>query len=132
MASYLTATQAQDRLLARYGITATLTDGDMDAASDELDALSPFIGLLYATDQGRKFPRSLEPDGSDGDGTVPDNILDAVSLLALEYVEDFGPPVKSEGAMSATVVYERPKRHVNRRRVDALIHPYLSLRGKSA
>lgn len=132
MAPYLIAADAQDRLLARYSITATLVEGDMDAASDELDALYPFIGLKYADEQVRAFPRSLEPDGSDGDGTVPANILDAVSLLALEYVEDFGPPVKSESAMSATVVYERPKRQVNRRRVDALVHPYLRTRGKSA
>lgn len=131
MASYLTATAAQDRLLARYQITATLNDGDMDLASDELDALRPFIAEKYASDQERAFPRSVEPDGSNGDGTVPANILDAVALLALEYVEDFGPPVKSEGAMSATVVYQAPKRHVNRRRVDALLNPYLKTRGYS-
>lgn len=132
MASYLVAAAAQDRLLARYNITATLTDGDMDLASDELDALYPFIGVLYDADQARRFPRSIEPDGSTGDGTVPSNILDAVSLLALDLVDDSGPPVTAESAGGVSVTYAVPKRHVNRRRVDALVHPYLRTRGQSA
>lgn len=134
MAPYLTAGEAQDRLLARYQITATLSEGDMDAASDQLDALRPFIGGLYdaSTPQTRLFPRDIEPGGATGAGVVPDNILDAVSLMALEYVEDYGPPVKSEAAMSATVTYERPKRSANRRRIDALLRPYLATRGNYA
>lgn len=131
MASYLTADDAQDRLEDRYGLTSTLNEGDMNAASDELDALRPFLGSKYLTDQERAFPRSIEPDGSDSDGTVPDDILDAVALLAWLYAEDPGPPVKSESAGGVSVTYASAKRHVNRRRVDALLRPYLKTRGYS-
>lgn len=132
MAPYLTAETAQDRLLARYGITSALGDGDLDAASDELDALSPFIGTRYDADQARLFPRSIEPDGTNSDGTLPANILDAVALLALDFSDDSGPPVTSESAGGVSVTYAVPKRHVNRRRADALVHPYLRPRGQSA
>lgn len=129
--AYLSASDAVLRLLG-FGIEAEVEPVDVVAATLELDAMRPFIGDRYGGDaQSLAFPRTVEPDGSSGGGVVPEPVLDAVSLLALAYAEDEGPPLKSEGIMSANVTYSSPKRSVNRRRVDALLWSYLKTRGRS-
>jgi hypothetical protein len=89
MAPYLNAGQARDRLSSRFGITADPKDGDLDAASDELDARGPFIGEKYApSTQARAFPRDVTVLG-DTAGVVPERVLDWVALRAYQLsIED--------------------------------------------
>lgn len=125
MAPYLTADEAETLLEDRFGVIFTPTEGDMDAASYEIDASGPFIGTRYDSEQERAFPRSLEPDGTEGAGTVPDAILDAASLMAYRLSADDPPPVTSEGAGSVSVSYGAPKPSQAERRIARLLAPYL-------
>ena len=126
MAGYLTADQMADRLADRWGITATITEGDADVASDELDASGPFRFRKKDSSQERAFPRSLLLDGTDNTaGTIPEAVLDAVALLAHHTASDEGPAVTSESTLDRSVSYASPKPAQAERRVAALLSPYL-------
>lgn len=130
---YLDETEIAARLLSRFGITATIVPADADAASRELDSMRPFIGWRFELDpttQPLQFPRNIEPDLSDSDGTVPDAVLDAVSLLAYSYSADEGPPVKAEAAGGVSVTYVYAKPSLTMRRVEELLRPYMRKRGQ--
>jgi hypothetical protein len=130
---YLTASEIAARLASRYNITATIAPADAEAASNELDAMRPFIGWRFELDptaQPRQFPRNIEPDLSESDGTIPDAILDTVALLAYAYELDEGPPVKQEGAGGASITYAYPKRNLANRRIEELMRPYMRKRGQ--
>lgn len=127
MASYLTTIDAELRLDDRYGITATISQGDIDAASDELDSMMPFVGYRYSTDtdvQTRQFPRATTLDG-DTEGEVPPRILDWVALRAYQLATDEGPAVTSEGAGGVSVSYANPKVSQTEKRMMGLLSPYL-------
>lgn len=127
-APYITTSDAETRLLSRFGVTATLTDGDVEIASDELDFMRPFIGAKLVTDgtQERAFPRSITPDGETNEETdVPGAVLDWVVLCAYRLATDDAPPVTSEGAGSVNVSYASPKPSQTDRRMQRLIEPYL-------
>lgn len=132
MAGYLTTEEAQTRLSERYGITATLTTGDVEAASDELDDMTPFIGSRYSDDiniQARPFPRDETLSG-DGEGAVPERVLDWVALRAYQLATDEEPPVTSESAGGVSVSYKTPKVSQTDRRMAALLSPYLRQVGR--
>lgn len=134
MNPYLTASEIMERLENRFGLTdAPVFEGDADAASDELDAMRPFIGYRYVRSQWRAFPRSVEPDGTDGDGTIPDAVLDVVSLIAYSYATDEEPPITQELVSNRTSVsYATPKVGVLRRRIQSLMKPYMRRRGQTS
>lgn len=126
--AYITAADGGARLLSRFNITATLSNADVEIASDELDSLRPFIGDKQATDgtQPRQFPRNINPDGTENtDPAVPEPILDGVVLLAYQAVEDEGPAIKSHSVLDLSITYASPKVSQASRRILALVSPYL-------
>ena len=136
--AYLTATEAATRL-SRFGVTTTITDGDLDAASADLDASGPWIGYRQDSTQARAFPRTLKPGGTSNTDTsgnyitaIPDAILDAVALIAYGYAEDEDPAITSESALDRSVTYSVPKANVMDRRIAALVRPYLLRAGRRA
>lgn len=122
MSAYLTPTEAASRL-SRYGITQTVEEGDLDAASGQLDALAPFFGDKTDSAQENEFPR-------DGDTVVPDAVLDWVALRAYQLSTDEGPPVERESAGRVSSTYALPKLSQTEKRMGALLHPYLSHVGR--
>ncbi len=109
MAPYLSAADANARLLSRFAITATVNAGDVDIASDALDAKAPFLGEKYDPTQARQFPRtSLR--GLDVAEMVPEAVLDYVALRAAYSSQAENMEVLSShglGPMSKS--YARPK-----------------------
>lgn len=133
MASYLTADQIIDRLADRFGITALVLDGDAEVASDQLDALRPFVGTKLVTDgsQEREFPRSVNPDGTTNVATTPPSaVLDWVAMCAYRLATDDAPPVTSEGAGSVNISYATPKPSQAERRMEYLLAPYFLRMGQ--
>lgn len=122
-APYLTADEATEKLADRFGITAELFDGDMDAASDALDAMGPFMGHVSDSSQARMFPRWVPFFG--GTDQTPEAILDYVALKAYELSTEHEPGVRSEGAGRVNVSYSEPKRSQLERRMAGLLDPYL-------
>lgn len=130
---YLTNTEIAARLLARFGITATVAAADADIATTELDQSGPFIGTKKDATQALAFPRSVNPDGTTNEATAPpDAILDAVALLAYQAASDEGPPVTSESVSGVSVTYAKPAVPLSTRRVQALVSPYLLRAGTRA
>lgn len=130
MAPYLTNSEIATRLSSRFVITATITLGDADIASDDLDAGGPFIGDPLVEGQGRAFPRDKSPDGADNTSTtIPDAILDWVALRAYQLSTDEGPAVKSEGAGGVSVTYADPKASATEKRMRRLLAPYQRVPG---
>jgi hypothetical protein len=122
--AYLTTSQAATRL-ASYGITASVSAGDLIVASEELDALGPWISQKKESNQGPAFPRSLLLDGTENtEGIVPEVILDAVALLAYHIGTDEDPAITSESILDRSVTYSIPKENIHTRRITALIRPY--------
>lgn len=132
MAAYLTTDEAAARLYGRYSINAEINEGDLAAASDELDGLGPWIGQRQVSTQDRAFPRSVNPSqfltnwtfDTNTDTTVPDRILDAVALLAYHVSSDEGPAVTSMSVLDRSVTYATPKISQTMARVQALVRPY--------
>jgi hypothetical protein len=126
VASYETNEQMQTRLSQRFGITAEITVGDADIASNDVDSLGPFIGSRLADDQERQFPRNVNPDGSTNAVTdPPEAVLDWVALRAYQLSNDEDPAIKSETVGRASVVYLRGKLSRIERRMSGLLTPYL-------
>jgi hypothetical protein len=129
MAAYLTADQAIDRLIDRFGIdadaAAVVSEGDVDAASDYLDHHAPFNGTR-PEDQERQFPR--EDDAGELQA-IPAAVLDWVALRAYQISADVEPAVKSESAGRVSVTYENPKDSQTSRRMANLLAPHLSSKG---
>ncbi len=124
MPAYLTAPAARERLSNRFGITANPLDGDLDAASDELDARGPFLGERYASnEQARAFPRSVTAPG-DTVGVVPERVLDWVALRAYQLGQEDLPPVSGEAVLDDQVRYARPKKSRVERLMKSLLVPY--------
>lgn len=128
MASYLTSSEAETRLYSRFNITATLTDGDVEIASAELDSMAPFIGTKKVTDgtQELAFPRSVNPDGTENaSSTPPDAVLDWVALCAYRIVSDDSGAITSASADGVSISYASPKVSQAGRRMAYQIEPYL-------
>ncbi len=107
--AYLSAPDAEARLFARFGLEVSLSAGDLDAASDEVDGAGPFLGAPYTYPQARQFPRS-HLRGADIAGVVPDAVLDFVALRAAHLAQaDPTVPVRSEGVGDVSVTYASPK-----------------------
>lgn len=123
---YLSTNDAEARLWSRYGVEASLSTGDLEAASVELDALAPFIGSKYDTsgDQELAFPRSINPDGTEGDGEVPERVLDWVALAAYTITSPDSPAVTSESIGSTSRTYSTSRVSPSTRRLAHLIEPY--------
>lgn len=125
MPPYLTNAQIQARLSTRFSVSATITAGDADIASAELDAAGPFIGEKQSTTQERAFPRSLNPDGSENtDPAIPEPVLDWVALRAFQLSEDEAPAVTSESALGFRASYANPKLSQSQARMIRLLAPY--------
>ncbi len=116
-APYLTGADASARLLARFGITATVGDGYAEMASDEADEEGPFVGLPYSPIQDREFPRTYLAPG-DSVGVVPDAVLDFVALRAA-HLSQLSPaaPIQSHSVGEVSRTYASPKRE----RLDVLL-----------
>ena len=124
--AYETSDQMETRLEDRFGITATVYEGDAEIASDELDALRPFIGSKLDSDQEREFPRSINPDGTTNEDTdVPERVLDWVALKAYTLANVDVPAITSESIGSTSRSYSTPKIDQSERRMSVLIEPYL-------
>jgi hypothetical protein len=127
--AYLSADEAADRLSDRFNTTDGLpTEGDVDLASDVVDAAGPFIGGTHEYPQARAFPRSVTLPG-DEEGAVPGRVLDATALIAYHLAlsaqdEGGGAPVKSYTVGEMTFTYEGSSRSVALTRANALLHPY--------
>lgn len=135
MAAYLTPAAAEARLWSREKIDATLTVGDVEAASAEVDASGPFIGTKKVLDgtQERAFPRSVRPDGMENAAsTPPDAVLDAVALLAYHSASGEGPAVTSESMDGVSVTYANPAEPVALSRARTLLQPWLLKVGRRA
>lgn len=130
--AYLSASDAEARLWARYGAEASLYAGDLETASDALDSMAPFEGERTQHDQEREFPRVVHVGDSRNAATVPGAVLDWVALKALELSSEHEPGVRSEGAGRVSVSYSEPKRSQLERRMDGLIEPYLLKTGRRA
>lgn len=126
MASYLTAAQIATRLSDRFAITATITAGDADIASNELDASGPFIGEKQVSTQERAFPRSVNPDGSvNSTTTLPDAVLDWIALRAYQLSVDDDSAVKSESVGDISITYASSRLPLSKKRMTLLLVPYL-------
>ena len=128
-APYLTRAEAASRLTdpeTGYGFTAeeagVISGGDLRAASDELDAMGPFVDSPSDPTQERQWPRNAP--GSSGPG-MPDAVLDWVALRAYQLSSDDEPPVRSEGAGGVSVSYAVPKLSQSGKRMERLLAPYL-------
>lgn len=132
-APYLTKAQAVTRLSdpdTGYGYTAAeagiITGGDLRAASDELDAMSPFIGARPDDDQVREWPRQLRLRGTPGDpAETPDPVLDWVALKAFELSADEDPAIKSHSVLDESITYAVPAASKTQKRMARLLDPYL-------
>ena len=121
---YLTTTDAQNRLSTRFDIgSPALTGGDVDSASDDLDAMGPFVGARHTSGQARQFPRSVTLTG-DAAGVVPDRILDWVALRAYQLATEDRPAIVSEGVLADRVKYARSKKGRVERLMASLLKPY--------
>lgn len=130
MAPYLTNTLIATRLTSRFAVTATITVGDADIASDDLDSSGPFIGERQADGQERAFPRSISPDGTDNTNpAIPDAILDWVALRAYQLSTDEDPPVQSEAVIDRSLTFTSPKISQTEKRKERLLDPYLANAG---
>lgn len=124
---YLSAAEAQARLWGRYKIEADIAPGDIEVASDELDAMAPFIDYRYSYDtalQTRQFPRGVTLAG-DTENEVPERILDWVALRAYQLSSDEEPATISESIGGVSVTYAGPKPSQTERRMAGLLSPYL-------
>lgn len=131
---YLTLSDAEMRLFTYWQISdAALTGGDIATASDEIDALGPFIGTRRGgAAQLREFPRSVTPAGTQEGEAVPDAILNAVARLAYHIAEDADPAVTGESQLDRSVTYANPKPAPDVAAVYALVRPYLRKSGGKA
>jgi hypothetical protein len=100
MPVYLTGQQATDRLTA-MGVTATISDVDARAASYALDGT-----------------------GASWEGAPPDDILDAVALMAYRDVQGGEPAIASEKVRHAATTYAAPRKGRTTTTIEALIRPY--------
>ncbi len=125
MSSYLSRQQAEDRLLSRYGMDVSLTEGVLSLASEQLDAYyAPFTGSRLDEEQERAFPRSWLRPGDEA-GIVPEPILDAVCLLAGAEAEgEDDTPVTAERVMQVSRTYAVGKVPKSIKRVALLVAPY--------
>jgi hypothetical protein len=123
--AYLSASEIEDRLDLRFGITATIQEGDADIASDELDAMGPFIGYKLDSEQERAFPRTINPDGTENtDEDPPAAILDWIALAAYHTTTEETPGITSESIGSTSRSYASPKVSQTERRMERLLEPY--------
>lgn len=129
--SYLSADDAVARLWGRYALEAELTLGDVLVASDELDAMAPFIGSKLDTSgaQARAFPRSINPNGTTNEEEdLPEAVLDWIALAAYNLTASGGgvPAIKSESIGSTSRTYDTPKvSQTNRLMASLNIDSYL-------
>lgn len=132
---YLTTDQARARL-ADFGIAppeAQPFAGDLRAASDELDSMAPFLGVLRDPLQHREWPRVVRLDDLEKPADyVPDAVLDWVALRAYQLSTDEEPAVKSEGAGRVSVTYLHGKFSQTEKRMSGLLDPYLLRTGSRA
>jgi hypothetical protein len=123
--AYLGVSEAAARLWGNYGIGSELNAGDLRAASSELDSMGPWIGRKFDYNQLLSFPRSINLDNTTNDlGVVPEDILDAVALLAYHSSEDIGPGVTSESVLDRSITYSGTKAPQSLERVVNLVWPY--------
>src|SRR5215216_3201457 len=98
---YLTLNEARTRI-DDYGLSSdNVLEQDIYVAGRAVDEMSPFKGDKTDEDQEHQFPR-------DGDTTVPDDVLDFVSLTAYELARRRVEPrpARSISAGDVSVVLE--------------------------
>jgi hypothetical protein len=122
VAQYLTRAQ----YAARTGTLEADSPSDLDLrlASSAVDSSGPFVGTRRTETQVLAFPRTVTLAG-DIEGVVPDDVLDAVAVLAgAEKAGEEDAAVKSESVLDASVTYATATvpRHV--KRADALLFRY--------
>jgi len=110
---YMTPEEARLTLVDRFGIDKSPMIGDLVAASDELRERAPFVESVDLDDP-------------------PDALLDWVALRALVLTEDEPGAVTEDSMSPFTRKYARPEATQNQKRLERLIRPYLSHRGRVA
>jgi hypothetical protein len=107
--AYLTAQQAEDRLLSRFGIDAALLPGHADTAGTHLESLAPFRGFALTDDP------------------LPAPVLDWLALEAYELAVNEEPGVASQSTQHlGSKTYATPKLSNAARLQRGLLRPYLS------
>lgn len=127
-AAYLTRAEAA----ARLGLAEADAPSDLDLrlASDAVDASGPFIGEKLAEEQAREFPRTWVRSGDIAE-VVPDNVLDAVAILAqFEASPELVAAVKSESDLDSSITYETALVPEAFRRAGMLLAPYQRKNGR--
>lgn len=132
--NYLSITDAEIRLLERFDIelmSSGLNLGDLILATQALDNNIPFKGAKFDSEtnvQPLQFPRSWTLDG-DGEGVVPNDVLDYVALSAYISKLEPDPGIKSESVADGSITYSTPKINKWVGVLPTLIQPYLRTRG---
>jgi hypothetical protein len=111
----LTPQKAQLRLLDRYGIDTTLYTGDVLAASEDLRERGPFV-------------EGVDPEDP---GTLPDALLDWISLRANEYRQTITGPPPATKIRTDDVSLDLEVRD-GERALNSLLSPYLRRTGRVA
>lgn len=106
-------TEAETLLFNRFGITATLSQADLELAHQSLKRMGPFIGSRYDSSQADDFPRSITLEG-DTEGQSPEAVLDFVALRAatLAQANEITPLSSSSKGLDVlrrSENYSRPK-----------------------
>ncbi len=129
MSLYLTAAEAEDLLLSRYGIDASLLPGHVDAASGNLDGGGPYYGYKVSSTQPLAFPRSYTAPG-DTANTLPENVKAWVALEAYKLSKADEPGVTSKSVDGiGSKSYARPGIPIEVRLQSGLLTPYLMRTG---
>ena len=131
---YLTGIECEIRLGDRFNLEYEVTDGDAEIASQELDAMGPFIGSKLDSEQENAFPRSINPDGTENVSEDPPAvILDLVALSAYRLAADDAPALSSRSVQDLSESYAVPRQSQAERRMAGLagsLSPYLLRSGR--
>lgn len=111
----MTPEQARTRLNDRYGIDKAPLIGDLIMAGEDLRAEAPF-----------KANANVDLDN------LPDALLDWIALRAHVLTEDEPGPVTEDSMSPFTRRYAAPEATQNQKRLQRLIAPYLSRKGRIA
>lgn len=127
--SFLTAAEAEDLLLSRYGIDASLLPGHVEAASGNLDGGGPYYGSKVSSTQSLAFPRSYTAPG-DTANLVPENVKVWVALEAYKLSKADEPGVTSKSVDGiGSKSYARPGVPIEVRLQSGLLNPYIMKAG---
>ena len=106
----MNAGEAEDRLLNRYDVEATLQSGDVLAAELALGGLAPFTADVDLANP-------------------PDALLDWVALYALQLSDGWPGPIVGDSMSPFSTHYARPEPNKHAKRSRELVASYLKRTG---